>query len=87
MHMHITDYYKKGKAYGLKALKMFEETVLKEMKNIGSDIAGDIGGEIGSITSYSTGDINGLLDKVNKTKVKWHMPPPTLLFSAVLHSI
>ena len=67
----VIDYYKKGKAYGLKALKMFEETVLQEMKSIGSDIAGDIGGEIGSITNYDTGDINGLLDKVNKTKVKW----------------
>jgi len=63
-------YFKKGKAYGMKALKMFEETVLKELKTIGGDIAGDIGGEMGSITSYNTGDINGLLDNVNKTKVR-----------------
>ena len=48
---------------------MFEETVLAEMKSIGSDIAGDIGGEIGSLTNYDTSDINGLLDKVNNTKV------------------
>ena len=54
---------------GMKAMKIFKETILAELSGMFGDIAGDLGGELSSLTNYDNGDINGLLDKVNKTKV------------------
>lgn len=52
--------------YGLKALDMFKDTVLSEFKGLASDI----GGEISAIGNYDTKDVTGLLDNVDKDKIK-----------------
>ena len=51
---------------GLKLLKMFKETILTEI----TGLADDVGGGFGSMTNYDTGDISGLLDNVDKEKVR-----------------
>lgn len=53
----------------MKAFKIFQETILSEIQGMVGDIAGEVGGELGSLTNYDTANINGLLDNVNKTKV------------------
>lgn len=45
---------------------MFRETVLSEFKGLASDI----GGEISAIGNYDTKDVKGLLDNVDKDKIK-----------------
>lgn len=61
-----TEWFDRGKEYGLKALKVFEEAVLSEFKGL----IGDVGGELSSITKYDTADIKGLLVNVDKEKIK-----------------
>ena len=56
----------RGKEYGLKAMNVFKETVLSEFEGL----AGDLGGELSSITNYDTSDIKGLLVNVDKDKIK-----------------
>ena len=50
----------------MKALDAFKETVLAEFKGVASDL----GGEFSSITNYDTSDVKGLLDNVDKDKIK-----------------
>lgn len=50
----------------MKALDMFKETVLTEFKGM----AKGVGGELSAIASYDTGNIKGLLDNVDKDKIK-----------------
>ena len=45
---------------------MFKDTVLSEFKGLASDI----GGEISAIGNYDTKDVTGLLDNVDKDKIK-----------------
>jgi len=45
---------------------MFKDTVLSEFKGLASDI----GGEISAIGNYDTKDVKGLLDDVDKDKIK-----------------
>lgn len=56
----------RGKDYGLQALDVFKDTVLSEFKGLASDI----GGEISAIGNYDTKDVKGLLDNVDKDKIK-----------------
>ena len=50
----------------MKALDVFKETILSEFKGL----ADDLGGELSSITNFDTSDIKGLLDNVDKDKIK-----------------
>lgn len=59
-------WFNRGKEYGTKALDIFKETILSEFKSVASDL----GGELSSITNYDTSDIKGLLDNVDKDKIK-----------------
>ena len=45
---------------------MFKESILSEFKGLADDVGGDLSG----IGSYNTGDIKGLLDNVDKEKIK-----------------
>lgn len=45
---------------------MFQETILSEFKGLASDV----GGEISAIGNYDTKDVKGLLDNVDKDKIK-----------------
>lgn len=45
---------------------MFQETVLSEFKGLASDV----GGEISAIGNYDTENVKGLLDNVDKDKIK-----------------
>lgn len=45
---------------------MFQETVLSEFKGLASDV----GGEISAIGNYDTKNVKGLLDNVDKDKIK-----------------
>ena len=59
-------WFNRGKDYGKKALDIFKDTILSEFKGLASDV----GGELSSITNYDTSDIKGLLDNVDKDKIK-----------------
>lgn len=61
-----TGWLQRGKDYGMKAFDMFKDTILSEFKGVVSDL----GGEVSSITNYDTSDVKGLLDNVDKDKVK-----------------
>ena len=61
-----TGWFQRGKDYGMKAFDMFKDTILSEFKAVASDL----GGEFSSITNYDTSDVKGLLDNVDKAKVK-----------------
>ena len=50
----------------MRALDIFKDTVLSEFKGLASDI----GGEISAIGNYDTKDVKGLLDNVDKEKIK-----------------
>jgi len=50
----------------MKALDIFKDTVLSEFKGL----ADDIGGEISAIGNYDTENVKGLLDNVDKDKIK-----------------
>lgn len=59
-------WFNRGKEYGMKALDVFKDTILSEFEGLASDL----GGELSSITNYDTSDIKGLLDNVDKDKIK-----------------
>lgn len=63
---HLPGWFNRGKEYGLTALDVFKDTVLSEFKGLASDI----GGEISAIGNYDTKDVKGLLDNVDKDKIK-----------------
>ena len=63
---HDLGWLNRGKEYGMKAMDIFKETILSEFKGI----ADDLGGELSSITNYDTSDIKGLLDNIDKDKIK-----------------
>lgn len=62
----LLEWLSRGKDYGVKALDVFKDTVLSEFKGLASDI----GGEISAIGNYDTKDVKGLLDNVDKDKIK-----------------
>lgn len=62
----ILDWFNRGKDYGMKALDVFKESVLSEF----TGLASDLGGELSAIGNYDTGDVKGLLDNVDKDKIK-----------------
>ena len=50
----------------MKAFDMFKDTILSEFKSVASDL----GGEFSSVAKYDTSDVKGLLDNVDKDKIK-----------------
>ena len=61
-----TGWFQRGKDYAMKAFDMFKDTILSEFKSVASDL----GGEFSSIAKYDTSDVKGLLDNVDKDKIK-----------------
>lgn len=50
----------------MKALDVFKESVLSEF----TGLASDLGGELSAIGNYDTADVKGLLENVDKDKIK-----------------